>query len=345
MIFHLPAIGQIEVVEVDSTYTKTLGGKGLFFTNRPLASEKSDKIRFKNKGAKQTDELYFGWYNYESDKINLNYQASNTGDKSKYPTGKVINNKFYDFYHRLRIEKGIKHMVILIPGYGKSFKDQTDKFMERVRKRYTDTLSQDAAFATFAWATKSSFVSYHSGKITSKRSAHDFAIFQHMLEGFLSDSTFFANNPNDVSFYLVCLSMGNVLLQKYLKERKKQGIPIVKTYENVILLGSDVHWNSFNEGKGFHELHKLTDNITLVVNKKDALLRVASYMNMSKRLGAKGLKYEKDAPENLAIIHIEDDLVKEDMAKLGHDYFLTNPYIREEFIEYLQVEEVAENYD
>jgi len=330
----LQAMGQIEVVEFDSSH-RSLKNKALFFTNRPLQNGKAGKVSFKNRWSKESGELHFGWYNYKSDSIDLFYRATKTAGKKEYPTKGVTNNIFYDVYDKIRVDRNINHLVILVPGYGKTFKTQTQNFMKRVRKRYSDSLSRDAAFATYAWATESDFLFYFRGKRISKRGANDFAIFQHMLEEFQADSAFFESHPNDLSIHLVCLSMGNRLLKYYLKQRVKQGIPVRKSYDNIVLLGADINWNSFHQGKGLDNLNQMADTITLVVNRKDALLQFSSIINPTNRMGAKGLKHEEDAPENLIIVHIEDYIGKEDFPGLGHDYFLRNPWIREEVVKYL----------
>jgi len=334
-----PVMGQIKVVEFDSSH-RSLKNKALFFTNRPMQNGKAGKVGFKNRWSKESGELHFGWYNYKTDSIDLFYRATKATENKAYPTKAVTNNIFYDIYDKIRIDRNINHLVILIPGYGKTFKVQTHNFMRKVRERYADSLRKDAAFATYAWATESDFLFYFRGKRVAKRGAHDFAIFQHMLEEFQADSAFFATHPNDMSIHLVCLSMGNRLLKHYLKKRDKQGIPVRKSYDNIVLLGADINWNSFHEGKGLDELGKMTDTITLVVNKKDALLQFASIINPTNRMGAKGLKHEEDAPENLFVVHIEEHMSKEDFPGLGHDYFLRNPWIRDEIVGYLGEESI-----
>jgi len=154
----------------------------------------------------------------------LKYRATKTCDKQIYPTEAVEDNIFYVIYENLRIQKGITDYVFVVPGYAKTFKQQLNDFMHRLQQSYADSLSAHTAIITFAWGDQSVGQFYYKGKRSANRAANDFSIFQHMLEVFLADSAFFAENPNDLSIYLLCTSMGNQLLKRYLIKREKQGI-------------------------------------------------------------------------------------------------------------------------
>ena len=121
--------------------------------------------------------------------------------------------------------------------------------MFRLQDQYAETLKASTAIITFAWGDQSVAQFYYKGKRSANRAANDFAIFQHMLESFLSDSIFFPEHPNDVSYKLVCMSMGNQLLKRYLIKREKQGIDLVPVYDRAIFIGSDAATDSFEEGK------------------------------------------------------------------------------------------------
>ena len=45
--------------------------------------------------------------------------------------------------------------------------------------------------------------------------------------------------------------MGNQLLKPYMLKREKQGIELVKSYDRVVMVGSDAGCDSFEDGKGF----------------------------------------------------------------------------------------------
>ncbi len=124
---------QIETHWIDTTSHKerTLG---FFFTNRPLKKTDDGSAAFRNRWTRQTGNLYFSLYNFESDSIMLKYRTSKTCDKKVYPTEAVENNIFYKIYDNLRIDKGIKKFVFVIPGYGKTFEKQLTDFMFRLQK-------------------------------------------------------------------------------------------------------------------------------------------------------------------------------------------------------------------
>ena len=107
-----PAQAQLRAQWIDTTTHKerTLG---FFFTNRPLKHTKDGSISFRNRWTRQTGNLYFSLFNFETDSILLKYQVSKTCDKKVYPTEAVEDNIFYGIYENLRIKKGIKSFVFL----------------------------------------------------------------------------------------------------------------------------------------------------------------------------------------------------------------------------------------
>lgn len=263
----------------------------------------------------------------------LKYRATKTCDKKTYPTESVDGNIFYEVYDNLRIDKGIKKFIFVVPGYGKTFKKQLNDFMYRLQEVYADTLSENTAIITFAWGDQAVSPFYYKGKRSANRAANDFAIFQHMLEDFISDSAFFENNPNDLSLNLMCTSMGNQLLKRYLIKREKQGIDLVPVYDATVFIGSDAGVDSFEEGKGFHNLTQMTDSVYVYVNRRDLPLAISQYMNMKLRMGRAGVTNPDELPPGVMIIDLTDVISWEDIPAMGHDYLLRNDEITESSIE------------
>ncbi len=332
LLISVPGQAQIESHLLDTTTHKerTLG---LFFTNRPLKKTDDGSVAFRNRWTRQTGRLYFSLYNFETDSIILKYMATKTCDKKVYPIGPVENNVFYTIYDNLRIKKGIKNFVFVIPGYGKTFEKQLNDFMFRLQKVYADTLSANTAIITFAWGDQAVSPFYYKGKRSANRAANDFSIFQQMLEDFLSDSAFFANNPNDISLNLMCTSMGNQLLKRYLIKREKQGIDLVPVYDKTAFIGSDAGHDSFEEGKGFHNLTQMSDSVFVYVNRKDWPLTMSQYMNMKLRMGRAGVTNLDELPGSVLVLDVTDVISWDDLPALGHDYLLRNKEIKSKSIE------------
>ena len=263
----------------------------------------------------------------------LKYRASKTCDKKVYPTEAVDNNIFYKIYDALRINKGIKNFIFVIPGYGKTFEKQLTDFMFRLQKVYADTLSEKTAIITFAWGDQAVSPFYYKGKRSANRAANDFSIFQHMLEEFLADSAFFAHNPNDLSLNLICTSMGNQLLKRYLIKREKQGIDLVPVYDIISFIGSDAGIDSFEKEKGFHNLTEMTDSVFVYVNRKDFPLIMSQYLNMKLRMGRAGVTNLDELPGTVTVIDLTNVISWEDLPAMGHDYLLRNKEITSESIE------------
>ena len=323
---------QIETQWIDTT---TYGDHdlGYFFTNRPLKKSDEGTILFRNRWTRRTNNLYFCMYDYQKDSILLKYQALKTSPKKVYPTDEVANNIFYKLYEDQRIRKGIKSFIFVVPGYAKTFDKQINDFMFRVDESYADSLRASAIIVLFAWGDQSVSQFYHKGKRSANRAADDFSIFQHMLEEFVHDTAFFSENPDDVTYTLFCTSMGNQLFKKYLLKREKQGIDLIPVYDRVIFLGSDAGNDSFKEGKGFHNLTRMTDEVTVVVNRKDGPLAMSQYMNLKLRMGRAGPSNLHELPPNVKVWDITDMIDWEDLPALGHDYLLRNDEVRDSLIQ------------
>ena len=303
----------------------------MFFTNRKLINNKDGSISFKKNTTKQTNTLYFCRYDFANDSIEVQYKTVNLSP-NKYNTDSIKYNPFYSFYEHQRIGRGIKNYYFVVGGYGKNFKKQVNSYMQRIKKNYADTLFEKAAVIVFAWGDEGHAWRYYNGVRASKRGAADFAIFQSMLDDFVSDTTYFKTHPNDITISIAFSSMGNYLFKDYLEERKRQNIPLKKVYSRIILLGSVTSRHSFEEGFVFSDLDQMTDSLDVYVNRKDALLWMASLMHMSPRLGRRGPKYEDKLKSYINVIHMGDRITLDDLPGLGHDYFLTNFNLKEEIL-------------
>lgn len=320
---------QIETEVVNPSIKKHLY-EAYFFTNRPVIYEKDSSVHFQNKSTDQTNSLHFCYYDFVNDSIIVNYKAKNTSDK--YPTGAVEHNFFYDIYEYQRLELGIKNFYFIVGGYGKTFDKQVHSYMKRFKEYYGDSLLKGAALVTFAWGTENDAYQYYNAVRKSKNGAADFAIFQHMLDEFMSDSVYFETHPNDLTIDILFSSMGNDLFKNYLEERKKQNIELVKTYNRIIFQGSVAPRNSLKKNKAFGELYKMTDTLDVYVNNRDALLALSSLLEFRGRLGNHGPVSVNKLPDYINVIHLEHLLSISDIAGLGHDYILTNPVMRNEIL-------------
>ncbi|MCK5907069.1 MAG: alpha/beta hydrolase [Flavobacteriales bacterium] len=311
----------------------------MFFTNRTLENNDDGSVDFKKHTTKQTNTLYFCRYDFDKDSIDINYKTVNTNPE-KYPTGKIENNPFYTFYEKQRIDRGIKNFYFIVGGYGKNFDKQVNSYMQRLKNTYTDSLFNKAAFIVFAWGDEGHAWRYYNGVRASRRGAADFSIFQHMLDEFISDTTYFETHPNDLTIDILFSSMGNYMFMDYMEERKKQEIPLVKTYNKIIFLGSVAPRRSLEEGKAFYGLDKMTNTVDVYVNHKDALLFMSGIMHLSPRLGRKGPKHMDLIEKHVNVFDVTETITIDDLSGLGHDYLLTNDLFQHETLE-----DINENID
>lgn len=326
LLIYTAGQAQIETTILDKSPVMS-PEKTIFFTNRPLIIKEDSSVTFKNKFTDKTNTLYFCSYQYETDSIEVYYKVVNHADQ--YPTNKVELNFIYDIYKYHRLDRGIKNFYIIVGGYGKSFEKQVHSYMKRIKTSYGDTLFNKALISVFAWGAEDDVYQYYHAVRAAKNGASDFAIFQHMLDEFVSDSVFFKNNPRDFNINIVFSSMANKLFIEYLENREAQGIPLVKTYNRITFLGSVAPTNSFEKEKPFYHLDQMTDSVNVFVNSKDILLKMSTAAHMKNRMGNKGPKNEDELPDYINVYHIKDIITKEDMSGLGHDYLLTNEQLHD----------------
>ncbi len=331
--------GQIETTILNSTLTHNKN-KVPFFTNRPLVVNEDDTFDFKNSSTDQTNSLYFCNYNFATDSIELVYRALNKSDA--YPIERIKNNVLYDMYEYNRLERGIKNFQFIVGGYGKSFDKQVNKYMKRIKTNYGDSLFNKSTMIVFAWGNEANAIRYYSGLRASKRGAADFAIFQHMLDDFMTDDEYFKTHPKVFTITIMFSSMGNELFQEYLIARNEQNIPLVKTYDRILFVGSVAPRNEFEEGNAFSNLHKMTDSVDVFVNSKDILLKLASVAQFKNRMGNKGPKNPEDLPGYINVLNITKGITSEDMKRMGHDYILTNPTLHDAILQWVN-KDVEEN--
>ena len=117
-----------------------------------------------------------------------------------------------------------------------------------------------------------------------------------LLSSMMRDTSFMNNIPYDFTVGLLCTSMGNELLKRFVLKADERGIELHKTYSHIMMIGSDASWDSFEEGKGF-DRH--------------------------------GPRRPWKMPDFVQVFDITGYLVREDLAKLNHDYLLRNPYFQE----------------
>lgn len=302
-----------------------------FFTNRPIVVNEDNTYTFKNSFTDKTNTLYFCSYDFETDSIEVNYRVINVSDK--YPEDPIKNNVFYQMYQNSRMDRGIRNFYFVVGGYGKSFKTQVNSYMRRLKTNYGDSLFNDAAIVVFAWGTEDKAYRYYNALRASKRGAADFAIFQHMLEDFVTDEKFFETHPNDLTISILFSSMGNEMFRQYLINREKQNIPLVKTYNRILFVGSVAPRNEFEMGNGFYNLHQMADSVDVYVNSKDVLLKLSSVAHLKNRMGNKGPKNPEELASYINVLDIRKIITLKDMKGLGHDYLLTNPVLQDNILE------------
>ena len=321
----LSTLAQLELEWIDTTTQQDFNPL-LFFTNRPAIIAENGRVDFLDQYEHGTDTLTFGTYYLENDSFSMKYRASYAGQL--FFDVPREENFMYKIYEDLVVRKGIRHFEIVIPGYAKTFSDQRFNFMKGLKENYQDSLVNDVAIITYAWADEWRPYKYHNAKKSAGESAVDFFLFHHLLSSMMLDTSFMNNIPFPFTVGLLCTSMGNELLKRFVLQADQAGIELHKTYNHILMVGSDASWDSFEEGKGFDRLDRLTDSVYVVMNRKDGPLIMSQVFNLKKRLGRHGPRRPWKIPDFVQVYDITGYLVSEDLVKLNHDYLLRNPYFR-----------------
>ncbi|MEE9463781.1 MAG: hypothetical protein V3V53_18235 [Bacteroidales bacterium] len=322
----IPSHGQIQLEWIDTTSYRDYSTM-YFFTNRPAIISDSGHVSFRDKYQYGTDTLTFGTYFLESDSFVIKYRAS-YGEEFSFNVPRE-QNFLYKIYQNLVVRKGIRHFEIVIPGYAKTFSDQRHNFIKGLKESYRDTLIEDVAFITYAWADEWRAYKYHKAKQSAEEGAIDFFLFHHLLSSMIRDTSFMNSIPHKFTVGLLCTSMGNELLKRFVLKADENGIELHKTYSHILMVGSDASWDSFEEGKGFDRIDRLTDSVYVVMNRKDGPLIMSQAFNMKKRLGRHGPRRPWEMPDFVNVFDITGQLIRKDLAKLNHDYLLRNPYFQD----------------
>ena len=322
----ISSFGQFQLEWIDTTYHRDYSTM-YFFTNRPAIISDSGRVSFRDKYQYGTDTLTFGTYYLESDSFVIKYRAS-YGKEFSFDVPSE-QNFLYKIYQNLVVRKGIRHFEIVIPGYAKTFSDQRHNFIKGLKESYRDTLIEDVAFITYAWADEWRAYKYHKAKQSAEEGAIDFFLFHHLLSSMMRDTSFMNNIPHKFTVGLLCTSMGNELLKRFILKADEVGIELHKTYSHILMIGSDASWDSFEEGKGFDRIDRLTDSVYVVMNRKDGPLIMSQVFNMKKRLGRYGPRRPWEMPDFVNVFDITGQLIRKDLAKLNHDYLLRNPYFQD----------------
>jgi len=322
----IPSHAQFQLEWVDTTTQKD-NSFMYFFTNRPAIISDSGYVSFEDKYERGTFSLTFGNYYPEPDSFAIKYKAS-YGDN---PTLDVPRDKnfMYKLYENLVVKKGIRHFEIVIPGYAKTFSDQRHNFMKGLKGAYQDHILNDVAFITYTWADEWRAYKYHGAKQSAEEGGIDFFLFHHLLSSMMRDTSFMNNIPFKFTVGLLCTSMGNELLKRFVLKVDEGGIELHKTYKHILMVGSDASWDSFEEGKGFDRIDRITDTVYVVMNRRDGPLIMSQVFNMKKRLGRHGVRRPWDLPDYVKVYDITGELTRKDLGKLNHDYLLRNPYFQD----------------
>jgi hypothetical protein len=324
----VPVPGQIEVEWIDTT-TNADQIPMLFFTNRPAVLSDDGAVDFADKYAQGTDTLTFGTYHFDPDSFAIKFRASYAGHLF-YDVPRE-ENFLYKVYKDLVVKKGVRHFEIVIPGFAKTFSDQRYNFFRGLKENYQDSLINDLAIIFYPWADEWRAWRYHKAKKSAEESAVDYFLFHNLLSGMLQDSIFM-KEARPFTVGLTCTSMGNELLKRFVLKADERGIKLHKTYNHILMVGSDASWDSFEEGKGFDRLDRLTDSVYVFMNRKDGPLIMSQVFNMKKRLGRHGPRHPWQLPGFVQVFDMTGQLVLKDLSKLNHDYLLRNPYFKETLI-------------
>jgi len=104
-------------------------------------------------------------------------------------------------------------------------------------------------------------------------------------------------------------------------------------------IGSDASWDSFEPGKGFHNIGQMCDSVRVIWHDKDIPVRVSKTANFRKRMGLYGPMESENSPPYVTSHYIGDMLNMGDKSGGYHDYLLSNPEFQKMLLDSLKVQD------
>ena len=131
----------------------------------------------------------------------------------------------------------------------------------------------------------------------------------------------------DKHIHLMCHSMGNQVLVALMEAMIKDGVAVKNLFTELVMVGSDVDWDSFNPQKPLFHINNICERVSVYYNDKDFALFISdTTKGHPKRLG-------KDGPQNLtdipSHIYFMDVSKAPDINPLGRDAIIHHWYYKD----------------
>lgn len=211
------------------------------------------------------------------------------------------------FFELYRAMSGVDggDLLFFIHGFHTDFNGSLQSVSD-LEKRYINANSPVKHIVFFSWPAMSNFLRYRNDAKDAELSGYTLARVYLMLIDFfraifLKSSTTPALKPCNNSLHLLAHSMGNRVLESMMLEIIRQkGDNITALFKEVILAGSDVDWQVFEDPRAFYSLSNICQRVNVYYNTRDVALFISeTTKNAFNRLGKFGFRDFHKVPSHV----------------------------------------------
>ena len=193
--------------------------------------------------------------------------------------------------------------------------------------KYVRPGSDIQTIITFTWPSRKSLLLYLDDQHDARISGYALARVYQRLHDFLSELFQTTNaRPCQKYIHLMCHSMGNQVLYYMLERLKNQNLSQRETFKQIVLMGADVPYNSFDRDEPFNSLIGLGERVHVYYHRRDLALVASTVTKFRRnRLSRVGFKDSGQVPDDVHEIDITDvpsldnDSLLEDLLQFDKD--------------------------
>lgn len=329
-------------------------------TNREIISENGTEYIRKDGKEEAADEIRFAIIDSETKAYTLipdTFFNSNPNDNEDAFTntysGKYNPNKleeltgsermFAQLYFTLKDANNGGDVLLFIHGFNNDLEDSIEELI-KIEKALIKQGSPIKHLVLFSWPSRNNLLKYRDDHRDAELSGYALGRAYDMLRDFFIK--LFGRNPEAPknepctnNIHIMCHSKGNFVLENMMIKLNNERRPTNALFEEVILTGSDVDWQVFEEPRAFYRLTEICRRVHIYHHRKDRALGISeTTKNGSNRLGKYGPRDIRKIPSHVYVIDvtgIKDQKGIKDKS-IDHWYHLSSKKVQTDFIEVLK---------
>lgn len=232
---------------------------------------------------------------------NINYKKMGNDENLKG------SRKFFkEIYELLKEDEG--DLLVFVPGFNNDLRSALLNVHKLHRNFVENPDSNISKIVLFTWPSMSNLLKYRSDERDAEQSGYALArVYLKMLEffkQFLDEET---NPPCMRKIHLMSHSMGNQVLQAFIKYINNSKYPMVQLFDQLIMTGADVDDDIFEVPNELSHVNRLFKRTHVYFHDSDDALRISNLTkHADRRLGFQGPKNMYNIPTNVYVVDASD---------------------------------------